>query len=245
MLNTDAMALQLILQLVYTIAERFEVAHVENLGANVEMQPHELHIRQLIGFCNNGKHVTHGYAKLVFCQTCGDVCMGMCTNIRIQTESDSRNFSFGFSQFVDNFQFGNTLYVETENVVVESGVDLPVALANTSINNLPCGEACLDRGFDLSAADAVGTQSRLSDDTENTWIGIGLDSVVHDKTLVFACFVVDGTECLAQQFCIVVVERRLDRLQLLYGKYSFCHISLYRCVVLSIFYFLKIVLLRL
>ena len=36
-LNADAVAFQLVLQLIDAIAECFEVAHVENLAANVEV----------------------------------------------------------------------------------------------------------------------------------------------------------------------------------------------------------------
>ena len=44
MLHTDAMTVEFVLQFVHTVAEGFEVAHVENLRTDMEVQTNELHV---------------------------------------------------------------------------------------------------------------------------------------------------------------------------------------------------------
>ena len=83
--------------------------------------------------------------------------MGMGTNIRIKAEGDTCNLALGGCQFIDDFQFWNTLNIEAENVIVESGIDLPVAFAYTSIDDFPCRESTLDGGLDFTTTNTVST----------------------------------------------------------------------------------------
>ena len=149
--------------------------------------------------------------------------MGMGSHVRIQTKGHTGYFAPCGRQFVDDLQLRDALHVEAEDIVVEAEVDLPVGLAHTCIDNLRRGESRLDGSLYLSTADTVGTQSCLTDDAEDTRVGVCLDGVVHHESLVFLCLGVDAAQCLAQQFRIVVVEGRLDLLQLLYRELSFSH----------------------
>ena len=151
----------------------------------------------------------------------------MCTDVRIQTESHTSHLAFLGCQFVDDFQLGNALDVETEDIVVQSEVDFPVALADTGINNLRTGETSSHTGLYLATADAVGTQSCFADDTQDAGIGIGLDGIMDAEALVLLSLTVNGTERFAQQLRVVVVERCLYPFQFIFRKNSFTHF----CVV--------------
>ena len=136
-------------------------------------------------------------------------------------------------ELVDDLQFWDTLHIETEDVVVEAQVDLPVALAHTGVDNLRGRESGLDGCFDLAAAHTVGTQSRFTDDAQDLGVGIGLYGIVHHEALMLAGLLVDGAQRLAQYLAIVIVERRLDLLKPLYRKFSFSHRYLLKMVSLS------------
>ena len=120
--------------------------------------------------------------------------MCMCPYVRIQTERHACHFPFGACQFVNHFQFRDALHIKAEDVVVESEIDLPVGLAHTCIDNLACGEACLDGSLNLATADAIDTQTCFADDAEQTGIGIGLHGIVDNESLVAACLLIDGTQ---------------------------------------------------
>ena len=70
--------------------------------------------------------------------------MGMRTYIRIDTESYTGCFAFGGSQFVNDFQFGYGLYVEAENIIIQTQINFPVCLAYTSIDYFVCRESGLN-----------------------------------------------------------------------------------------------------
>ena len=44
MLHTDAMSVEFVLEFVHAVAEGFEVAHIEDLRTDMEMQTYELHV---------------------------------------------------------------------------------------------------------------------------------------------------------------------------------------------------------
>ena len=106
---------------------------------------------------DDGHHVAHGDAELVLSQTGGDVGVCVRPDIRIQTEGHTCHFPFGCCQLIDNLQFGNALDVEAENVVVETNIDFPVALADTSVDDFLAVETCTHAGLYFSAADTVNT----------------------------------------------------------------------------------------
>ena len=81
--------------------------------------------------------------------------MSMSPHIRIQTESYTSHLVLGSSQLVDYLQLGDALHVETENVVVKTEINFPVALANTGIDNLLFRKTCLDTSLYLATTDTV------------------------------------------------------------------------------------------
>ena len=195
-LYTNTMTLKLVLQLIDTITEGFEVAHIQYLTTNVEVQADHFDVLHLRGFLNDFQHVLHVDAKLILCQTSSDISMRMSAYIGIQTESHTSHLALGSSQFVDDLQFRDALHVEAEDVVVQSEVNLPVALADTGINNLLVGEPSLDAGFYLATTDAVSTQASLTDNLQHLGVGIGLDSIVHTEAFVLAGLLIDGAKRL-------------------------------------------------
>ena len=106
----------------------------------MEMQTYHLDVSHVLGFFNDFQHVAHVNTELVLSQTCGDVGMGMSSHIGVQSESHASHLPFSSCQFVNNLKLWNTLNIETEDVVVQSKVNLPVALANASINYFRAGE---------------------------------------------------------------------------------------------------------
>ena len=84
----------------------------------MEVQAYKLHIVHFECTVYHLIHVLHADTKLVLCKSGGDIGMGMCTDIRIDAESYSGNFSFCCCQLVDYFQFWNRLYIKAENVVI-------------------------------------------------------------------------------------------------------------------------------
>ena len=57
-------------------------------------------------------HILHGDAEFVLGQAGGDVGMGMCPDVGIDAEADTSNTILKGCQFIDDLQFGDTLYIE-------------------------------------------------------------------------------------------------------------------------------------
>ena len=83
--------------------------------------------------------------------------MSMCAHIRIDAESNSCHLALGGGKLIDDIEFGKTLNIEAEDVLVKTEVNLPVALAYTGIYNAVSRESCLAGSLYLSAADTIGT----------------------------------------------------------------------------------------
>ena len=84
------------------------------------MQADEFHVFHRGCFFNHPFHIAHGNAKLILRQPSRDVGMSMSADIGIDAETHLRNLSLLLSQFVDDFQLGNTLHVEAEDILVET-----------------------------------------------------------------------------------------------------------------------------
>ena len=85
----------------------------------MEMQSYKLHVFQCQSQVDNFIHILHADAELIFGQSGSDICVSVGSYIRVDTESHIRYLAFGCCQFIDYFQFGNRLHIETKNVVVE------------------------------------------------------------------------------------------------------------------------------
>ena len=211
----------------------FEVAHIENLRADVEVQAHELDVLHLLSHADDVEHVAHRDAELVLGQSGGDVGMRVSTHVGIDAQADARHLSLRGGQLVDDLQLGDALHVEAEDVGVEAEVDFPIALAHAGVDNLRGREPRAEGGTNLSAADAVGAEPRLAYDAEHLRVGVGLHGVVHVEPLMLPALVVDGGKRLAQQGRVVVVERSLALGELFYGECTFNHRRIKRRVCRS------------
>ena len=196
-LNDDMIALKLVLQFVDTVAQSLEVAHVKYLTTNMEVQSHKLHVLHLCRFFYRSLHVLHGNAEFVFCKSGSDIGMSMCAHVRVDTESHSRHLASCCCKLVDNFQLGDALYIEAENILVESEVNLPVAFAHSGVYYLRWCKTCIDGSLYLATAHAVGTKTSLADYVEHFWIGISLHRIVHMVSWMLVHFVVDSLQGLA------------------------------------------------
>ena len=184
MFHKDVTGFELILQLVDTVAKRNEIPHIENLRTDVEMKADKLHVLHAQSHVDHLIHIVHADAEFVFGQPGSDIGMGMRTDIGVDAESNVGYFALGSGQFVDDFQFRNRLDVETENIVIESQVDLPISFAYTGKDDLPGRKTGFDGSTDFTSADTVGTQSAFADDGQYLGIGIGLDGIVYTEVVV-------------------------------------------------------------
>ena len=70
-------------------------------------------------------------------------------DIRIDTESDISDLILSGSQFVDDFQFGDRLYIETEDAIFQSEVDLPIRFPDSGKNDF-IGRAAIFQIYGIS-----------------------------------------------------------------------------------------------
>ena len=198
--------LQVGLQVVDAVAQGLEVAHVEYLAADVEVQSDERHVLQRRGLLDDAVHVFQGDAELVFGQPRGDVGMGVGPDVGVDAEGHAGRGALAGRQFVDDFQFGNALHVEAEDVLVQREVDFPVALAHACKHRLRRRESGPQGGLYFAAAHAVGTQPGLAYHVEHLGVGVGLHGIVYHKPVVACGLVVDTLERASQQLRVIVVE---------------------------------------
>ena len=170
------------------------------------MKSYKFHIIHLQCTVDDIVHIVHADTELVFCKTCCDVGVSMCTYIRIDTESHSCNFAFGCCKFVDDFKFRNRFYIEAENIVVQSEINFPVCFTYSCIYYLAWRKSSFDSRFDFSAAYTVGTKSAFADNTENLRVGICLNGIMNAEFIVFATFILYSLKSFAKQICIIIIE---------------------------------------
>ena len=105
----------------------------------MEVQTDEFYILHFQSHIDHPVHVLHTDTEFVFSQTGGDIGVRMRPDIRIDTESDISDLILSGSQFVDDFQFGDRLYIETEDAIFQSEVDLPIRFPDSSKTILLAG----------------------------------------------------------------------------------------------------------
>ena len=232
-LDADAMRFQFILQFVHTVAKSHEIAHIQYLRTNVEVQSDELYVLHLQRHIYHIVHVLHTDAELVLRQSGSDIGMGMCPHIGVDAESYIRNLTLCRSQFIDDFQFGDGLYIETENIIIQAEVDFPICLAHSGKHYLIRRETCLDCCTNFTATYTVGPQSVLTDDGKHFRIGICLHGIVHVKVAMLCSFGAHTRKGFTQHLRVIVIKRGAQLTEFIYGECSF-HI-LYLNIVYSLF----------
>ena len=220
-LNFDVLLLELVLNVVYPIAESLEVSHVQNLRPDVEMQANKLDILHLSSLSDGWLHVTHGYTELVLGESGCYLCVGMRAYIRIDAEADTGYFILLFGKFVDYFEFSNTFNVKAEYVLIEPKVYFPISLTDSGIDYLLGREACFKATLYFSSTDTIGSKTSLTDNAQDLGIGVCLDSIVDNKALMLASLIIDCLQSPAKEFCVVIVEWRCHILKLIYRKITF------------------------
>ena len=150
----------------------------------------------------------------------------MGTYVWVNAEANLCNLVLLLGELIDNLQLWDALHIEAEDALLQSEIDFPIALAYTSIHNLASRETCVDGSLNFTSAHTVGAQASLADDVEHLRVGVRLHSIVNLESLVLACLLVDGLEGLAQNRSVVIVERSLYLLKLIYRKCTF-HFAFY------------------
>ena len=151
--------------------------------------------------------------------------MGVSPDIGIDAEADIGCFPFLGCQFVDHLQLGFALYVEAEDVGIERGVDFPIRLAYTGIDDLRGRKASRQCSLYLTSTHTVGAQSLLCNETQDLGIGVCLDRIMNHKTGMSGSLLLHALQCCLQHRGVVVVERCLNLVEQVCGKRSL-HISL-------------------
>ena len=156
----------------------------------------------------------------------------MSSYVRIDAEANPCDLAFFLCQFVDNLKLCDTFNVEAEDIPVQSEVYLPVRLAHTGIDYLLSLKPIVETSPNLSTTNAVGTKSCLADYAQDLGIGIGLDGVVHNESIMLARLLINCLERLAHQSRVIVVEWCLYLLKSIYREFTF---HLFGIVYVSVF----------
>ena len=78
--------------------------------------------------------IFHRYAEFVFIESRCYFLVSMSVYVWIDTEGDVGCFFFLSGQLVNDFKLGNTLYIEASNIIIQSEIDLPIALPYSGKN---------------------------------------------------------------------------------------------------------------
>ena len=187
----NACRFEFILQFIDAIAKRFEVVHLKNLAANMEMQSNETNAWQTLGNLNDMKHVFLGNAELVLCQTRCDMRVRMGSNIRIDAEADIRNLVHPRGNLCDYLKLWNAFDVEILDASLKSQFDFPVRFAHSCEDNLVGRKAILKASPYLATTHTIGSKASLLYLAEHFGIGTSLHSIVEMPTLVLVCLAFD------------------------------------------------------
>ena len=147
--------------------------------------------------------------------------MSMSSYIRIDTESDISHFTFSCSQFIDNLQLRNRLYIKTENIIVQTQIYFPIRLAHSGKNNLICRKTCLNSSTHFSSTHTIGTQPVLTDNRKHLRISICFHSIMHLKIAIFSSFCTHAGKSVAQHLRIIIIKGGTQFTEFIYGKCSF------------------------
>ena len=166
-------------------------------------------------------HVLHTNAKLVFRQSGSDIGMSMSSYIRIDTESNISDLTFSSRQFINYFQLRNRLHIETEDIVVQAHVDLPIGLTYSCKNNLIRRKTSLDGSTHFSPTHTIGTQSILTDNGKYLRISICFHSIMYLKIAILSGFCTHAGKSVAQHLRIIIIKGGTQLTEFIYGKCSF------------------------
>ena len=221
MLYQNTAGFELVLQFIHPVTKSDEIAHIQYLRTDMEVQTDEFYILHFQSHIDHPVHVLHTDTEFVFSQTGGDIGVRMRPDIRIDTESDISDLILSGSQFVDDFQFGDRLYIETEDAIFQSEVDLPIRFPDSGKNDFIGRESGTDSGTDFSATHAVCSHSAFTDNGKYFRIGIRLHGIMYGIARIFGNLLVNSRQCITQHFRIIIIERCLQSTEFIDWKYSF------------------------
>ena len=145
----------------------------------------------------------------------------MGTYIGIDTESDISYLTFRLSQFINNLQFGNGLYVKAEDVIIQPEIYFPVCFAYSGKHYLIGRKPRLDCRTNFTTTNTVRPQSAFSDNSKDFGIGISLYRIMHRIIIVAWRFSADASQSITQYFRIVIIKRCTQFAEFINRKCSF------------------------
>ena len=211
--EVDIGSIEGVLQFIDTFGQRREAVQVQNLRADMKMQSYAIHTGQFRSMANGGNHVLHRYAEFVFGHSGGNLLVRVCIDIGVDAQRHAGFASHLGCQVVDIVQLGQTLHIETENIVLQSGSDFPVAFPHAGKNDFSGRETGINSCPDFPTAHAVCTQSGCGDGSQQFGIGIGLDGVMYMQVLGIRTGSLNFAKRGSQQLHIVIIKRGLPRLK--------------------------------
>ena len=212
-------------QLVDAVAQRPEIHHIQDLGANVEMKPAILHVWQAQGQVHHLVELLVIDAKLVLRQAGRDPGVRVGPDVGVDAQAHRRHLPHPGGQFVEDLQLGRGLGVETRDPGAQRQADLLVALAHAGIDDALRRETGLQGSADLPTAHTVGAESARGDLREDARVEVRLDGIVHPEGRIAVQLRLHGVQRTTQKRQVVVVERRPQAPEALYREITLQHYS--------------------
>ena len=219
--HQNATGFQLILQFVDTVAKGNKVTHIQNLRTDVKVKSDEFDMLHFYCHIYHFIHILHTDSKFVLGQASRNIGMSMRTDIGIDTESHIGYLILSSSKFVYHFQFRNRFYIETEDSVFQSEVNLPIGFAYSRKDNFACRKSGTDSSTDFSTTHTICSHTAFTDNGKHFRIGVCFYCIVYGIVRIFGNLLVDSRQCITQHFRIVIIERCLQSTELIDWKYSF------------------------
>ena len=201
------MFFQHVLKLIDAVAQRLEVAHIEYLAADMEVQTEEINVFHLFSPPDNGKHIPHSYAEFVLSETGCYIGMRVRVYVRVDTEAHIGYPVFGLGQFVYDFKLGHAFHIEAENRGFEGQVYFPIGLAYACKDYLFSRESCSKCGLNFPSAHAIGTQTGPCNDAQYFGIGVRFNGIVDMEMPFPRHLCANSLQRFVQQAGVIIIKR--------------------------------------
>ena len=172
---------QRVLQLIDSITQRFKVAHIQYLAANMKMETDKINILHLFSTLDNGEHIPHSDTEFVLCQTCFYIIMCVRSNVWIDAKAYICHLLLGICQFVYDFKLRHTFHIEAENRGFKCQIYFPIGLSYACKNYFVSRKSRFNCSLNFSSAHAIGSKSSLCNYPQYFGISICFNSIVHVK----------------------------------------------------------------
>ncbi len=129
--------------------------------------------------------------------------------IGIDTQGNRSCFTFGGSQLINNFHFGNRLNIKTKNVLIQRKIDLPVGFSNSGKNYFFFRKSCFNGSIYFTSAHTIGPQTGIFYFMKQYGICIGFHRIMN-HIVSFLNLSIHFLKRLPQDVHVVIIKRRLQ-----------------------------------